>query len=250
MLTGIQVLAVHPDSSLRLSTIQKMGREWTALSATASYSNIAALIREGQLELAQKEIQQVESGGHEAPVWLRTLLLHSICEAKDFETLMSLFYELDDKQTDLPRGTWLCLLDETVESSHLPSVDWIWSKHVEPMFITPSPKCCVHVLKLAAEQGQLDLAASALLVRESMLLKTGGQYAGIVESAFKRAGRVRVQSHRSKSMHTLFAEHHGKSDAFFDPKEALEKRPLKRFLNPARQRRKEEFELGKPVSDH
>ena len=220
-----------------------MGREWTALSASASYSNVAALIREGQLELAQKEIQQIESGDREVPLWLRTLLIHTICHEKDWETLTNMFYELHDKQIELLRATWLYLLDEAVEVRHLPAIDWIWSKQVEPMFITPSPDCCVRVLKLAAEQGQLELAESALLVRKSMPPELAVEYAHIVDSAFRKAGRLRGQSHRSKSLHTLFSGHHGSSDAFFDPKEALEKRPLKRFLNPARQQRKDKFEL-------
>lgn len=227
-----------------------MEKEWIPLSAAAFYSNIAALIREGQLELAQKEIQQAESGDREVPIWLRTLLMHTVGESKDFETLMGLFYELDDKQVEIPRTTWLYLLDGAVESDQLPAIDWIWSKHVEPMFITPSPECCVRVLKLAAKQGQLELAESALLVRKSMSPEIAVEHAEIVDSAFKKAGRVRTQSHRSKSIHTLFAEQHSKSAAFFDPKEALDKRPLQRYLNPGRQRRKEALESGKAFSDH
>ena len=244
----MQVLAVHPDPLLRQSTIQKMRREWAPMSPLARQNNVAALIREGQLEAGQAELAQLESDSIEIPLWLRTVLCHAMCQEKEFELLLHIFYDYHDRHIELPRPTWLYILHETLAAGHLPTTDWIWQKHVEPMYIMPDADCCIRTLTLAIREQHLQLADNALEVLESIAPEQAKHCRDTVESAYSATGKVRAKTPRSRSLYTVFGKSLRKTKAFYDPKEALEMRPLKRFLNPARQERKQKFESPESFS--
>lgn len=228
---------------LREKTLKRMAREWADLSPTASHNNIAALIREGQLKLALKEIDQIASANDDVPVWLYTLLVRTIVQAKDFEAVMSLLNALHDKKIDLSEETWILLLEHSMHADHFTMADWIWAKHVEPMFVTPTAECCRWMITRATKEGRLQLAEKALFVLKTIEPRNDAiQPDDTVKAAFKAAGRWRSESQVSKSLHAIFANN---PEAFFSPKAALERPPLQRFLNPAYQRRKERLETDR-----
>ncbi|ETN43250.1 uncharacterized protein HMPREF1541_02409 [Cyphellophora europaea CBS 101466] len=196
----LEVLAVHPDPLLRQSTIQKMRREWAPMSPLARQNNVAALIREGQLEAGQGELAQLESDSIEIPLWLRTVLCHAMCQEKEFELLLHIFYDYHDRHIELPRPTWLYILHETLAAGHLPTTDWIWQKHVEPMYIMPDADCCIRTLTLAIREQHLQLADNALEVLESIAPEQAKHCRDTVESAYSATGKVRAKTPRSRSL--------------------------------------------------
>lgn len=167
-----------------------------------------------------------------------------MAQAGDFESVMGLIHRLHDNGIELPRNTWLHLLDASAELGHLPVADWIWFKHVEPMFITPDLHCCEKLLQEAAKQRNLQLAEGVLRLLTNIDPATAKRSAAVVDAAYKSVGRVRTSQRPSNSMHTMFGAQGSKSDAFFDPKEALMKQPLQRFLSPGYQRRRETFKAS------
>ena len=211
------------------------------MSVTARHMNVAAMLREGQLEAAQGELSKMEAEGLTIHGWLFVLLLQALCQGKDFDAVLGLIYSLHDKHVELPSATWLHVLEEAALAQHLDVTDWIWQKHVESMSIMPHADCCIRTLKLAVNEGHLKLADSVMSVLESIAPDTVPDYRHMVDSAYKQAGKVRVHSVRPKGMHSLFKKQRADT-AFFDPKVALAKRPLQRFLNPRRWQRKSDHE--------
>jgi hypothetical protein len=193
------------------------------------------MMREGQLELARMEIERLEDTGSPVPLWLYTSMSHHLVQANDYEALSALLHRLHDKRIDPPRKTFSYLLDMAAQAGNLAVTQWIWAHHVDPMFITPSKECCIRMIELATEEGQLSLASRALLVLSTVDSKAAQQAEEMIETAYEAAGRLWVRPHPSKSIHAIFANHPG---AFLDPKEALDTPPIARFLKPSYQDRK------------
>lgn len=204
---------------------------------------VAALLREGQIDAAQVQLQVLREQGISIPVWIWVILSHELCTRRDFEALMCLIYDAHDRKVELPRATLLCFLREAAASGHLPLVHWIWMKHVQPGFIRPDAECCEACRLLAVREGNgmLVTRTSALLKQLQLTAQADAKSTDLptLESTAKRAVRSPPDQAQDLQRHpgtsgTLVKDAPPPEELFFDAKEALAKVPLPRFLNQDR----------------
>lgn len=152
----------------------RIQREWIRIPESARLLIVTALLREGQLEAAQLDLSSLQADNVDVPIWIWTLLADAYCARHDYEALICLLYDLYDKQIELPRQTLLYLLREAINDNHVPTVNWIWMKHVQPGFIRPDAECCRAVLRLRSGQDlwELKRRASAYLQQLDRLQQT------------------------------------------------------------------------------
>lgn len=163
-----QVLAVHPDTYLRTTIIQKLRQQWVSLPDQYAQLNVVAMIREGQLELATIELETLQQKRVPIPPWIWVIYVHAICDRQDFEALLQLLYKLSDEGFLLPRPTLLHLLSAASEHDALDVTRYIWHGYVETMHIMPNDDLSMAVLKVAAKHKDLELAESVAVVLESV----------------------------------------------------------------------------------
>jgi hypothetical protein len=220
-----------------------MKDEWSQLSARGCYSNIIAMIGEDnprQLDQVQTEIEQLESCPRDMETVLYSLLAKARARATQWDMLMELLKNLHTKHIELSKETWTVLLDQASQSRQFPIADWIWAKHVDPMFIPlPAPEHCKWMIRMALDHNRLETAEKILCALKLIDPEGGKQYDEVVKAGFDKARRLRTESHQSKSMHAIFADHSG---VLVDAKAALDTPPLQRYLNPAYKQRKERLE--------
>ena len=181
---------------------------------------MASLIRENELELAQDEFDKLQENQSVQP-WLRVLLVHALCERKDFESILRLVYKLH-MEGDLPRPMWLHLLKEATQHGHYHLMEWIWVQHVKPMYIKPDPDTCVKALKLAAKEGKHKVAESIHGILEVLDPEVAKQHEQTRDAAYEKSGLVRDPFlHKRRNLFSLFSDGH--QHAYFDPKVALAK---------------------------
>lgn len=133
--------------------------------------NIVAMIREGQLELATVELEDLQQKGTPIETWVWTIYIHAICDDRhDFDALLQLFYKLHDSNFPFPRHTLLHVLliasRKGDNEAAVPLTKWIWYTYVENMHIIPDKGICINVLHIAARNKDIDLAESVAVVLE------------------------------------------------------------------------------------
>ncbi|KAK5205025.1 hypothetical protein LTR41_009235 [Exophiala xenobiotica] len=170
----LTVLAVHPDTYLRTTILQRLAQQWVTIPPLYVQLNIVAMIREGQLELATVELENLQQKGTPIETWVWTIYIHAICDDRhDFEGLLQLFYKLHDSNFPFPRHTLLHVLliasrkgNGDNEEGAVALTKWIWYTYVENMHIIPDKGICINVLHIAARNKDIDLAESVAVVLE------------------------------------------------------------------------------------
>ena len=216
-----------------------MKSQWMAgQEGTKELALVASMIRNDELELAQAQMDRMQEDGAELDPWIHVLLIHALVEHKDFEAIMRLVYRLFDERKDLPRATWLAALEQAAEHGHFHLTEWIWMHHVEPMYVKPNAETCVNVLKVFASEIKPKLAESAYGILEVIDPELAKQHTELLEETYTKAGMKREAAlHKRPNMFTVFGGVSQGSSACFDPKLALEKRPLQRLTNPRERQR-------------
>lgn len=167
-----QVLSVHPDSLLRAYITGLMERQWISMSPGIAQLILVAMIREGQIELAQAEMDRLREKGVAIPDWVWTIFIHALCDRGDFETILQLYYTLPDQGYLLARPTLLHVLERASSVKELDLTKYIWRMYVESMHIIPDEGICMHVMRTAAHHIDLGLAESVAVVLESTTAST------------------------------------------------------------------------------
>ncbi|KAK5441952.1 hypothetical protein LTS15_011218 [Exophiala xenobiotica] len=170
----LTVLAVHPDTFLRTTILQRLAQQWVTIPPLYVQLNIVAMIREGQLELATIELENLQQKCAPIETWVWTIYIHAICDDRhDFEGLLQLFYKLHDSNFPFPRHTLLHVLliasrkgNGDNEEGAVALTQWIWYTFVENMHIIPDKGICINVLHIAARNKDIDLAESVAVVLE------------------------------------------------------------------------------------
>jgi hypothetical protein len=224
---------------MREYVLNEMERQWIRATTEARHDIVAGMIRGDELELAQEELDHMQRKGISVQPWLNVLLMHSLCEKRDFEAILRLVYKLRDSQTsiktDLPRPTWLYLLQQASEQGEYHLTEWIWRHHVEPMYIEPDIQSCVNALKLAAREGKHKLAESVHGVLQEVDSKAAEEYRCLLDAAYEKSGIRRDPSlHKQQNMFSVFSKASGHDKAFFDPRLALAKRLRAKYTNHRR----------------
>ena len=213
-----------------------MSQRWIAVSVEAHHDIAAGMIREGELERAQEELNTIQDQHGPVQPWLNVMFVHALCAQRDFEAVLRLAYSLHDIKGDLPRPTWLYLLRQASEHQHYYLTEWIWRRHVEPRYITPDVQDCVTVLRLAAKEGKHKLAESVYGILEALAPEMAKSNMGILEKVYQKVGsHHEPSSNKRLNMFSIFGDEH--QNAFFDPKLALAKRSSMSLRGPRRMER-------------
>lgn len=126
------------------------------------------MIREGQLELATTELENMQQKGILISNWVWIIYIHAVCDKNDFDVLLQLQYKLYDSDFPFPRPTLLHILIQASKHGHLALTKWIWYTYVENMHIIPDEAISMDVLRLAVTESDIDLAESVAVVLESV----------------------------------------------------------------------------------
>ncbi|KAL2434156.1 hypothetical protein ABEF95_014807 [Exophiala dermatitidis] len=164
----LTVLAVHPDTYLRTTIIRKLREQWVSIPEQYAHFNVVAMIREGQLDLATVEMENLQQKQIPIPPWIWTIYIHAICDRHDFEGLLQVLYQLFDTGFIFPRPTLLHLLIQASQHGSLDVTKWVWYGYVETMHIMPNEELCIDVLRLAVTYEDRKLAESVIVVLESV----------------------------------------------------------------------------------
>jgi hypothetical protein len=224
-----------PDHNLREHILKELSRQWIRVTPEAKHDVVAGMIRCDELELAQEQIAVMQEDNVAIQPWLNVLMVHKLCEKKDFDALLRLAYNIHDNRKELPRSTWLFLLQQASGQGDYHLTEWIWLHHVEPMYIRPDTQSCVNTLKLAAQEGKPKLTESAWGVMEVIDPEAAAIHHHLLISAYEKAGVARNPSlARGSEVFAAFSRGPDHNKAFFDPKLAIDKRISGKMINPAR----------------
>ncbi|KAK6385892.1 hypothetical protein LTS17_001464 [Exophiala oligosperma] len=178
---ALTALTVHPDTYLRTGILQRLAQQWVTIPPLYVKLNIVAMIREGQLELATVELENLQreedGGGGHIDAWVWTIYMHALCDHHAFEDLLQLCYKLYDSNFPFPRHTLLHVLriasrysarnQKDADAAAASVTRWVWYTYVENMHVIPDKGLCLNVLTIAARTRDVDLAESAAVVLEN-----------------------------------------------------------------------------------
>jgi hypothetical protein len=228
-------LSIHLDPGLREEFVERVKRQYPTPNVETLYNIIAAYIREGEMEKAQDEMKNLKEQDVPVPQWLNTILLHTLGLRGDFDAVIRELYRIYDEEAELPRPLLLWLLQQASRAGDYWVSDWLWNKNVVPMYITPDGETCFNILKICAKEGKHELAEIVHGVLEVLEPEMARQNVYLVHVAYERAGMTRDTTEKKKpNMFALFSKESGDDKAYFDPKLALRRQPLARFVNPGR----------------
>ena len=230
-----QVLAVHPSPRLRKKTVDEMAQSWMQKSSEDRHMLAAALIREGQIQLAQAEITKMRKDNVHVERWLYVLLIYVLRERSDYDAILKLAYELYDNGLELPVRLWEYIIRGLgrPKQQHVALFQWIWEQYVEPMHIRLSESYCGGALKWLATEGQPKLAEKVMAAMRTPGQQLSKSHEHLRAMAYWRAGQQHdLTSPLPLTMQEVFSKRNGHDQAYFDPRIAIQKRPLPRFMNP------------------
>ncbi|KAL9114456.1 MAG: hypothetical protein Q9227_001537 [Pyrenula ochraceoflavens] len=158
---ALTALAVHPDYYVRSEVIRQRQINDLELSDQGRQSNVVALIRERQFELAMHTIEGIKSEGHRIDDWVERYLMYCLCEVGEFEAALRLMPT--DSESDLHQnlGAWYHLLGAASAARNHEAVSQIWALQGNTEALNPSTSVCHDVLATAAQAGDVTLATKA-----------------------------------------------------------------------------------------
>jgi hypothetical protein len=130
------------------------------------------MIREGQLELARAEINNLTQKGIAIEPWIWPILIHEICDRGDFETVLRLLHDLEDSGYTTPPSTLAYLLEKSSEAGDYQLTRLLWRRYVESMHIPSTQTICLDTMRIAAKNNDLKLAESVAIVLEHLTTST------------------------------------------------------------------------------
>ncbi|GAB7342355.1 hypothetical protein MBLNU457_g0576t2 [Dothideomycetes sp. NU457] len=161
----LKVLAVHPDYILRESILHFMQQRWYNLSDAGRHDLTAALLKEGQFELALTELDRLRREGALVPAWLFDMAIYTLLEFEEIEEALHLLHSrVKDGETDISNSVWYHLLDTASHARHHAATTYVWKAQVVPGYINPASGICSNVLATACPNGDTDLATDAFRV--------------------------------------------------------------------------------------
>lgn len=161
----LTVLAVHPDYILRESILHFMQQRWYKLSDSGRHDLTAALLKEGQLELALTELERLRRERALVPAWLADMAIYTLLEFEEVEEALHLVHaRVKDGEMNISNSIWYHLLDTASQARHHAATAYVWKAQVIPGYINPASGICSNVLATACANGDTDLATDAFRV--------------------------------------------------------------------------------------
>ena len=167
----LKVLAVHPDFSLLIASLDQMSRQGVEPSVQDTIYIILILTRLNQFELAFSHFQHLLSTSptpdnllkSPIPKYLYTTLLYRLClpPVSNYTATVDLLYLLADHNLPLSNLCIACLLDAATSNLHFELTLYLWRSHVDTHYIIPNDSQCRHALLIAARSHNSELATKA-----------------------------------------------------------------------------------------
>lgn len=97
--------------------------------------------------------------------WLYDTLIYNLCDADEFDEVLSILRFRVDNGEQLISGTvWYYILDSASSAFHHSVTLFAWRKRVEPGYLNPSSGICLNVINTAARHGDFQLAVEVVRV--------------------------------------------------------------------------------------
>ncbi|KAL4793257.1 hypothetical protein BDV19DRAFT_366906 [Aspergillus venezuelensis] len=157
---ALRALAVHPDYELRENVLRQLRDRWMPLTPDGWHSVVAGLTREHQFELALDHIANMEKKGIEVKDWLHSLLVYYLCEVKELDPVLQLMESRMNQGHEMTEGLWKHVLRAAAHENHHAITSFVWKNFVELGVKPPGPELCSQILNVAANYGDVQLAAS------------------------------------------------------------------------------------------
>ena len=156
-----QVLAVHSDYLLRGYVLSQFRQHWISLNRDGWHYLVSGLVRERQIELALRYLEDMEERGTHIQPWLWDLIIHALCAVEEFDEALRLSeYRLETGETAISPTLWSHMLDTASRSMHYPLTLFIFRTRVQNSYLNPSIGTCTNMLSTAARNGDVRLATS------------------------------------------------------------------------------------------
>lgn len=156
---------MHVDYLLRADVLEYMRQRWLNLTEAGHQDVAAALIREGQLELAVDKIDEMRRSGLTIHPWLSDMMMYALIECGEFdEALQMLKDQTAGWDSDVSKGVWTHLLDTASSAFHHEATAYCWTHQVSTGYINPPSGVCLNVLTTASRVGDAPLATEAFHV--------------------------------------------------------------------------------------
>lgn len=97
-----------------------MRQRWLELTEVGHHDVAAALIREGQLEMAVDKIEEMRRNGLNIRPWLSDMAIYALAESGEFdEALQLLKNQIASWDSDISKAVWSHLLDTASSAFHV-----------------------------------------------------------------------------------------------------------------------------------
>ena len=114
---------MHVDYLLRADILELMQQRWFELTIAGHHDVTAALIREGQLELACDKIDQMQRDGLKVQDWLLDMAVYALVESGELDEALFIMKErLAGWDTNISKSVWHALLDAASSVYHVRNV--------------------------------------------------------------------------------------------------------------------------------
>lgn len=254
--SALAALSVHPDYALRHQVLGTMRAYWMKADdegGPATHSVLAAMLREGQTEMAYDELMRLLEAGKRVELWLYDVFVVVLARDGHLDEMLDvLARRRAAKGSDPAMFSLAChALDVCSAASHMDGVVWAWAAVVGPSSSSsssePQPSDSIsdsastrynppdavleNVLATAARHGHVGLAteAHAMLAARSSRPQAH-HYEALVDAyvhdadvagalrALARMQRVgfRVEREHTRSVYTLIRDssRHARSSRF------------------------------------
>ncbi|KAF4125250.1 pentatricopeptide repeat protein [Geosmithia morbida] len=211
--SALTALSVHPDYALRQQVLSAMRTYWMAEDdRDVAQSVLAAMLREGQVEMAYDRLMRLVDDGERVDLWLYDVFVVVLAREGHLDEMLSVL--LRRKQAKGADHAMLSLtghaLDVCAAASHLDGVVWAWTAAVRNDRIQPSDGVLENVLATAARHGNVGIATEA----HAMLSRRGRvqihHYEALVDAFARDAdapGALRVLNIMQRSGFRVEREH-------------------------------------------
>ncbi|KAJ6014063.1 hypothetical protein N7540_008654 [Penicillium herquei] len=158
---ALKALAIHPDYTIRQDVLHKLRDRWLTLSPPGWHFMVAGLLREHQFELALDQMSMMERKGTQIENWLHSMAVYMLCDFLELDEVYRLMQARVEQGHDMTPELWQHVLMMASKHQHHDLTSYIWRRRVDLGYLDPSPEITSHVLTIASDTSDIQLAQAA-----------------------------------------------------------------------------------------